>query len=155
MPKTLSIWDIYLNQLTRFKNKSAVSCLALWVNRRAMICEGYRYVTRLKCTRSCIIWRPPAMNISLVDVELTSIKQDGLSCVSPLLSLQALSRSVHSLAWVSPGPSSVFLVSVGRSKIIPQPQLVDDAIAGNSSPVMACTDDSGCTFRTACYFKAQ
>ncbi len=96
MPKTLSIWDIYLNQLTRFKNKFAVSCLALWVNRRVMICEGYRYVTRLKRTRSFIIWRPPAMNISLVDVQLTSIKQDGLSCVSPLLSLQGLSRTQES-----------------------------------------------------------
>lgn len=104
------------------------------------------------------------MNIFLVDVQLTSIKEDGLSCVSPLLSLQPLSRSQESFILEKlrkqsrlgkSRPYSVFLVSVGRIKLIPQPQLVDDAIAGNSSPVMACTDVSGFTFRTACYFKAR
>lgn len=39
----------------------------------------------------------------------------------------------QSLAWVRLGPYSVFLMSVRRIKVILQPQLADDAIAGNSS----------------------
>lgn len=102
------------------------------------------------------------MSIFLVDVQLSSIKEDSLSCIPFFLSLQPRSRtqkssilenlSTQSLAWVRLGPYSVFLMSVRRIKVILQPQLVDDAIAGNSS--MACTDVSDFTFKTACYFKA-
>lgn len=59
--------------------------------------------------------------------------------------------SHQSLTWVSLGPYSVFLVSVRRIRVIRHPQLVDDAIAGNSSRVMDCTDISDFTFKTACY----
>lgn len=85
------------------------------------------------------------MNIFHVDVQLSSIKEDSLSCISlfPLPpALLSHTEVIHigkpphqSLAWVSLGPYSVFLVSVRRIRVIHQPQLVDDAIAGNSWPV--------------------
>lgn len=88
------------------------------------------------------------MNISLVDIESTSIKQDGLSCVSLSLCLQPLSRTQESFILEKLHTQSRLGKSRSlfcrKDKVIPQPQLVDDAIAGNVSPVMACTDDSGC-----------
>lgn len=78
----------------RFWNRSTVSCLALWVNGRAMICEAISK-SRTSCTRSgtFIMWRPPGMNIFLVDVQLSSIKEDSLSCFPLFLSLQPRSHT--------------------------------------------------------------
>lgn len=82
------------------------------------------------------------MNIFLVDVQLSSIKEDNLSCISlfplppaPLSRTEVIhigKPSQQSLTWVGLGPYSVFLVSVRRIRVIRHPQLVDDAIAGNS-----------------------